>query len=375
MLSIEDFQKRVFCKLRLLQQLVEIESPSREKAAVDRMGARVMTELHQLGASITIDKQATTGDHIIGHWGNSQGIPILFLCHMDTVYPLGTIARQPWIEKEGEVWGPGVMDMKGGIALLLSVLGALRENGQWPSRPITALFTSDEEIGSDTSRSIIEHLARQAGLVLCMEPALPDGSLKTWRKGIGEYEMIARGRAAHAGADHEKGRNAIEELAYQVIAIQKMTDYVRGTTLNVGMIGGGTASNVVPAEARAVIDVRVMIPDEAERIDHALRALDPILEGTTLEIRGGLNRPPMPRDDRMILTFNKAQGIADQLGIKLRAGGTGGGSDANFVAPFGVPILDGLGVQGDGEHSEREHIYLSSLPQKMALLAALITEW
>jgi len=299
---------------------------------------------------------------------------ILLLHHMDTVYPLGTLAKMPFYEKEDRLFGPGVLDMKGGIVVSLTALAALRAAGQL-SHPVTALFTSDEEIGSETSRALIENLARQAGLVLVLESGLLDGGLKTWRKGVGDFIVRVRGRAAHAGGAHAEGRNAIAELARQVIAIQKMTDYEKGTTLNVGLIKGGTASNVVPDEAEAVVDFRVLVPEETARVDaamHALRSVDP---DTSIEISGGLNRPPFPNDERMQATFARAQQIAAAIGLQLKAGGSGGGSDGNFVAPLGIPLLDGLGTVGEGLHSEREYIFTSSLPERARLLAELITQW
>jgi glutamate carboxypeptidase len=265
--------------------------------------------------------------------------------------------------------------MKGGIVIGLTALATLAEAHQLPSRPVTALFTTDEEIGSPNSRSLIEALARQSALVLVLEPAMPDGAIKTWRKGVGDFVITVRGRAAHAGGAHQKGRNAIEELARQVLAIQKLTDYDQGTTLNVGIIRGGTATNVVPEEAVAEIDLRVMKPGEAERIIAALQALKPTLDGTTIEVSGELNRPPMPTDERMKATFEKARILAAGIGLEVRAGGTGGASDANFVAPLGIPVLDGLGAVGDGEHSEREFIFKKSLPERAKLLATLLCEW
>ncbi len=374
MLTVADFAERNGGLVALLKRLVEIESPSTDKAAVDRVGAVVAQELRQLGALVTIDEQTTAGNHVIGRWGVGQD-GLLLMCHMDTVYDLGTLARQPCREVNGKLMGPGVVDMKASIAMALTALAALKEEKQWPPRPITALFTSDEEVGSDTSRALIERLAREAALALCLEPCLPDGALKTWRKGVGNFEIVARGKAAHAGADHESGRNAIEELAHHILAMQKLTDYKKGTTLNVGVVGGGSRSNVVPDEARVHVDMRVMTPEEAERITHWMQSLKPVLQGTSLEVKGGLNRPPMPRDERMIATFKKAQAIAANLGLKIGEGGTGGGSDANFVAPLGVPVLDGLGALGNGAHSEREHVVVASLPERTALLAGIISEW
>ncbi len=373
----EMFAARQAGLVALIQRLVEIESPSTDKDAVDQVGAVVAEELRRLGARVRLEPRPYAGDIVIGEWGDRDGgAPgILTLCHLDTVYSLGTLARQPCYVTENKLMGPGTLDMKASVAMVLTALAALRAHQLWPNRPVTTLFTTDEEIGSDHSRPLIEALAQQAGLVLCLEPCLPDGSLKTWRKGVGDFDLTVRGRAAHAGADHERGRNAIEEMAHQVLAIQKLTDYEAGTTVNVGVVAGGTRSNVVPDEARAKIDMRVMTPAEGDRITQVMQALRPVLDGTSLEILGGINRPPMPRDALMVQTFARARTLAAAVGLKLTEGGTGGGSDANFVAPLGVPVLDGLGAQGNGAHSEREHIQLGSLAERTMLLAALLSGW
>ncbi len=375
-----DFDTRLPEMTALLQELVEIESPSHDKAAVDRMAERVAEECRQRGAQVELVPETAAGNQVIARWRPARrpdpqkSRPILLLGHMDTVFPLGTLAKMPFSEQDGKIYGPGVSDMKGGIVVALTALAALHASGG-PSRPVTALFTPDEESGSRVSRPLIEELARQAALVLVLEPGLPDGAVKTWRKGVGEFTVRVHGRAAHAGGDHEHGRNAIEEMAHQVLAIQRLTDYERGTTLNVGLIRGGTASNVVPDEAVAEVDLRVMQPGEAERIAAALFALRPALDGTRLEVTGELNRPPMPFDERMKTTFEKVKAIAAGAGIELKAGGTGGGSDANFVAPLGIPVLDGLGPAGEGYHSEREYIFANSLVERAKLLAAILEAW
>lgn len=376
MLTLSDFKSYQDEMTALLQELVEIESPSREIAAVNRMGAAVTNHLEALGARISVDQQTTTGNHILGRWGPNEGKNgFLLLCHMDTVHPLGSIEKNPCRVVDGRLTGPGAVDMKAGIAICLTVIRVLRDRGQFPDAPLTALFTSDEETGSRTSRPLIERLARDARLVLCLEPCLEDGGLKVWRKGVGNFRITVRGRAAHAGGAHANGVNAIIELAHQVIKIQGLTDYERGTTLNVGVIRGGTTTNVVPEEAEARVDLRVMTPEEAERISRELHSLEPVLEGTSLSVYGGLNRPPMPFDERMARTFERARTIAADLGLDLKMGGTGGGSDANFVAPLGVPVLDGLGALGGGMHSHREYVQVQSLPERAALLAALLTKW
>lgn len=356
----------------LLQLLVETESPSHDKAAVDRVGAIVAEEARKLGAQVEIILNQETGDHLLSRWGTGKG-GILLLCHMDTVFPLGTIQKTPYREEGNKIFGPGTLDMKAGMVIALAALAKAQKQGL--NRPVTFLCTSDEEIGSHTSRMLIESLAKESALVLVMEPALVDGSLKTWRKGTGGFWVKTHGRAAHAGGDHEKGRNAIEEIAHQIITIQKLTDYSKQTTLNVGVIQGGTVSNVVPEECSIQADVRVMQPGEWERVESEMKNLRPVLDGTTIEVSGGLNRPPMPFDDRMKATFEKAKSIAARMGITLTAGGTGGASDGNFVAALGIPLLDGMGAVGDGAHSEREYIFADSLEQKAKLIESLIHEW
>ena len=361
----------------LLRLLVETESPSHDKAAVDRVGALVADEGRRLGARVEILPNKETGDHVLMHFAHDGAEagqkPILLLCHMDTVFPLGTIEKFPYRELEGKIAGPGTLDMKAGIVIALAAIAQAQQAGL--DRPVTLLCTSDEEIGSHSSREHIERLARESALVLVLEGGLVDGALKTWRKGVGEFRVRIKGRAAHSGGDHEKGRNAIEEMAHQVIAIQKLTDYSRQTTLKVGVIQGGTVSNVVPEESHIEVDVRVMQPGEWERLEAEMSSLKPVLDGTSIEIAGGLNRPPMPFDDTMKATFEKARAIAAQVGMELKAGGTGGASDANFVAPLGIPLLDGLGAVGEGYHSEREYIFAESIGERTTLVAALLQNW
>jgi glutamate carboxypeptidase len=346
---------------------------------VDRVGAIVAEEARKLGAQVEIIPNKETGDHVLARFTSdiqpeiSNLKPILLLCHIDTVFPLGTFSKMPYREANGKIFGPGVLDMKAGIVISLAAIEEARSNGM--TRPVTLLCTSDEEIGSHTSREHIERLAKESELVLVLESALLDGSLKTWRKGVGEFWVKTRGRAAHAGGAHQDGRNAIEEMAHQVLAIQQLTDYEKQTTLNVGVIHGGTVSNVVPEESNIHVDVRVMQIDEWERIEAEMQMLKPVLDGTSIEITGELNRPPMPFDDTMKITFENANDISSTIGIELKAGGSGGGSDANFVAPLGIPVLDGLGAIGEGYHSEREFIFAEGLEQRVKLLSTLLQKW
>jgi glutamate carboxypeptidase len=363
----------------LLKTLVEAESPSHDKTTVDRVGAIVAEEARKLGAQIEVIPNLETGDHILARFpSNLQPAtlnlkPILLLCHMDTVFPLGTLQKIPYRDEGDKIFGPGVLDMKVGIVISLVAVESAQRSGL--NRPVTLLCTSDEEIGSHTSRAHIEALAKESALVLVLEGGLLDGSLKTWRKGVGGFRVTVKGRAAHAGGEHQMGRNAVEEMAHQVIAIQKLTDYSKQTTVNVGVIQGGTVTNVVPEECTIKVDVRIQQPGEWERLESEMKNLKPVLEGTSIEVKGRLNRPPMPFDETMKATFEKAKSIASEIGMELKAGGSGGGSDANFIAPLGIPVLDGLGAIGEGYHSEREYIFADSLEQRVELLSALLLHW
>jgi glutamate carboxypeptidase len=359
-----------------LTRLVEMESPTDNKPALDRLGEHLAARLNHLGAQVEVLPQEHAGDHLRARWGvdHEGGVGgLLLLCHMDTVWNIGTVAERPVSIRDGLLYGPGAFDMKGGIVNALWAIRVLRGLTIMPARRITLLITSDEETGSRTSRPIIEMEALQHDAVLVLEPAQPPhAALKTWRKGVGMYQVRATGVSSHAGAARDEGVNAIEELAHQVLAIQALTDYAAGTTVNVGVVGGGTRSNVVPEAAWARVDVRVMNQAEAERLDESLRSLQPHLKGARVEVTGGINRPPMARTPAGVSLFEKAAAIASNLGFSVIETGTGGGSDGNFTAALGVPTLDGLGVAGDGGHAQHEHVIISSLPERAALLAGLL---
>jgi glutamate carboxypeptidase len=359
--------------LGLLEELVSFESPSRDKVALDRLGARIAAIFGAAGGSVEVIANDRGGDHVLSRFPGPEGRrPALVLGHFDTVWPLGTLEGMPFRVEDGRAYGPGIYDMKAGLTIFLSLM-AHRRLVSAP-RPIWALFTSDEEIGSPTSRGLIEDLAGECAYVLVLEPPLADGSLKTARKGVGRFRLDVEGRAAHAGVSPRDGRNAITELAHQIVRIQGFQDVEAGTTLNVGVIRGGTTSNVVAAEASAEIDARATSLAEADRIDRALRSLEPITTGTRLSVAGGFNRPPMERSPAIAAMFEQARSIARPLGLELAEGSTGGGSDGNFTAAMGVPTLDGLGVCGGGAHADDEHILIISLPERAALLAALLLE-
>ena len=355
-----------------LVRLIEQESPTDHKPSLDRLGAYLAGQLRALGASVETLPQAEAGDHVLARWGEGQG-GALMLCHMDTVWEVGTVADRPVRIEEGKLYGPGAEDMKGGIVVTLWAVRALRELGLFPQQPVTLLLTSDEETGSRTSRPIIEAEARKHGLVFVMEPPVPPhGSLKTARKGVGDYRVSVTGRAAHAGADHVKGVNALEELAHQIHTIQRFTDYETGTTFNVGQAGGGTRRNVVPAEAWAEIDVRIVRASEAARVEAQMQSLSPHLSGAEVQVSGGFERPPMERTAEIAALFARAQELARGMGLTLSEASTGGASDGNLTAALGVPTLDGMGVVGDGGHSLDEYAVLASLPERAAVLAAML---
>ncbi len=362
--------------VRLLRRMVMAESPSFDKAAVDRLGRIVAAEWRRRGARVTFLRQAARGDHIRAELWLGRGRPagqLLVLGHLDTVYPLGTLARMPFRVSRGRAWGPGTFDMKGGLVIALFAVDALRRAGVTPRKRLVFLWTTDEEIGSATSRAAIEREAKRSDAVLVLEPGLgPDGRLKTQRKGVGEVELHVTGRAAHAGVDPRKGVNAVHELALQIARLTRMNDRRRGITVQANVIEGGTVSNVIPEHAHAKVDVRIAHASDARLLHRKLHALRPILKGAQLEVRGGINRPPLERTAAVLNLFFHAQSLAQEMGLALGEASTGGGSDGNFTAALGVPTLDGIGAVGNGAHSAREHIVIHTLPDRAALLAGLL---
>jgi glutamate carboxypeptidase len=354
-----------------LSELVRLESPSRDKPALDTLGTLLADRLRELGASVEIIPNAQGGDHVLGRFaGTIASRPALVLGHFDTVWPRGTIDRLPFrVDEDGRAFGPGVFDMKASLVVFLAVMEQLK-GAAIVRRPIWVLLTSDEEIGSPTSRDLIERLARQCAYVLVLEPALADGGLKTSRKGVGRFRIDVEGRAAHAGVAPQDGRSAILELARQVLRLQDLQDLAAGTTLNVGVIQGGTTANVVPAHASAEIDVRVASRPEQDRIESALRSLRAITADVRVTVSGSFTRPPMERTAATAGLFEQARRLA--LGFELTEGSTGGGSDGNFTAALGVPTLDGLGARGGGAHADDEHILIASLPERAMLLFSLL---
>jgi glutamate carboxypeptidase len=357
--------------LSSLETLVQAESPSNQKPLVDACG-RTLTKLFEehLGVSAEVIPENEVGHHLKFQLGEGSE-QILVVGHFDTVWDPGRVS----LRREGErLYGPGVLDMKAGLIIALWGAKALRQMGMPLRHKLVFLCNSDEEIGSLTSRPLIEAEARKSRAVLVMEPAeAHTGALKTGRKGVGIFRLRAKGVSAHAGNHHEKGVNAIWELAKQIDFLQGLTDYNVGTTVNVGVVRGGTRDNVVPESAEAEVDVRVATMAEAERICGILNGLKPQIPGAVLEVTGGLNRPPMERTAATGQLFEKAHQAAAELGFELTEASVGGGSDGNFTAALGVPTLDGLGAVGDGPHAEYEHILIPSLVQRAALFANLVS--
>ncbi|WP_280769627.1 M20 family metallopeptidase [Salipaludibacillus daqingensis] len=354
-----------------LLTLTRAESPTPDKKLVDECGQELAKLFYDyLGLKPEVFKQDVQGDHLKFTVGNG-GKRVLFLVHFDTVWDKGRI---PIVEKEGKLYGPGVFDMKSGIIQALwAVKGLIDIEGGLDNLEIVFLCTSDEEIGSISSRSLIEQEAKTADVVLVTEaPVHGSGALKTSRNGVGIYELIVKGHSSHAGSHHYDGISAIKEMAHQIIKLEGMTDYDVGTTVNIGIVEGGTRLNVVPDHARATIDFRVKTKEEGARMVKVVENLQPLTEGAKMEVRGELNRPPMERTEATAKLFSYAKDAAKEIGFELKEAHIGGGSDGNFTAGLGIPTIDGLGGYGDGAHAEHEHIDLDELPKRTALIAHLL---
>ncbi|MBI4519962.1 MAG: M20 family metallopeptidase [Gemmatimonadetes bacterium] len=362
--------------LELLRQLVERESPSRDAQRNHELAALLATELASRGAAVERHPAPGLGEHVLARVTGARAgePPLLAVGHMDTVHPVGTLARMPFAIRDGRVTGPGTFDMKGGVAAILVALEILAARRERPARDLVILITCDEEIGSETSRGLIAELARKAHAALVLEPPLSGGAAKTERKGVAGYTISVTGRSAHAGIEPERGASAIHELTHQLARVLALADVENGTTLNVGIVEGGTRVNVVADHARAAVDVRFWTRAEAERVDGALRALRPEDTRCALEVAGGVNRWPVESSPQSRELFDKARAIARAIGFELERGRTGGCSDGNLTHAAGCPTLDGLGIDGGGAHSPDEHILLADVPRRLALLSRLFAE-
>jgi glutamate carboxypeptidase len=356
-----------------VHEMVGRESPTQNKPACDALCSYLAGEFECLGGRVRIHRQRSAGDHLqVNFTGGKGREPVLLLGHFDTVYDMGTLETMPWREEKGRLYGPGVFDMKSGIAQMMFALWASREIQGGLPRPVTVLLVSDEEGGSESSRALTEKIARQCSAVLVCEPSGPGGALKTARKGVGSFLMKITGQAAHSGLDFEKGQSAILELAHQIQAISRLTDLRRGVTLNVGVVRGGTRTNVIAAEATAGVDLRIARKADGAVMERKVRGLRPVNPKCRIEIEGGINRPPMERTKQVVALYELARKIARELGFSLAEIAVGGGSDGNFTGGIGIPTLDGLGGVGEGAHATHESIVAAELPRRAALLAGLI---
>lgn len=357
--------------VNLIRRLVELESPSGDAAALARIADLIAEESSGLAST-----RRWPGGHIRCDFdlpGRRKSGRLLGLGHLDTVWPAGTLKAMPFEERDGRLWGPGVLDMKSGIAFFLTAMRVLRDLNLPVSRRVSLLLVTDEETGSQTSRAITEREAKRSDAVLVLEPGTGlEGKLKTARKGVGDYLITVHGRAAHSGIDFAAGASAVVELARQIERIAALSDPARGVTLNPGIVEGGTRVNVVAAKARVHVDLRVWRMADARRVDRALRRLKPVDPRCRIEITGGLNRPAMERTPGVVRLFRLARGLAKGLGVDLEESSTGGASDGNFTAGLGIPTLDGLGGVGEGAHAPHESILVDRITDRTALLAALV---
>lgn len=370
------FQEKQPEILAQIEALVTQETPSSDKARLDAFAEYLAGRFRGVNADVTVVPNPERGNHVVARFtapnAPADAKPGLVLCHFDTVWPVGSLATHPFrVEADGKAYGPGIFDMQSSLALSEFALRAVNDLNLSLPRPITVLMTSDEEVGSKTSWDLIEEEAKKSAYVLVMESPLPGGVIKTERKGGGGFTIEAIGRAAHAGVEPERGINAIVELAHQVIKLHAMNDFEKGTSVSCGVIEGGTVTNVVPARAQVRVDCRVWTMEEGERIEAAIKALQPVLPGAELKITGGWNRPPLERKVTGEI-FERAKVIAAKLGQELEGGATGGGSDGNITGALGIPTLDGLGVPGHGAHADHEHIETDKIASTAARLVAFL---
>ena len=352
-----------------IRAFVECESPSHDDAALRRFADLV-------ASSLAGEARVRFNGHLMAEItlpGRKKSGQVLALGHLDTVWPIGTLQKMPFRQKDGRLWGPGVLDMKSGIAFFLAATRALRELDLPVSRRVLLQLNADEEVGSLTSRVLTEKNARQSDYVLVLEPGTGlEGKLKTARKGVGDYRVVVRGKASHAGVDFAAGASAIVELARQIERIAEFSRPERGITVNPGVISGGTRSNVIAAEAMAHVDVRVPRMRDAAPLDRKFHALRPVDKRCSVEVSGGVNRPPMERTPGTVKLFKLARRLALEIGVDLEESSTGGGSDGNFTAALGVPTLDGLGGAGEGAHANHESILVDRIADRVALLAKIL---
>lgn len=361
--------------IALLRDLVECESPSDSPEAISRFADLLESRISDI-ARVKRFSGGVFGPHLQCEFhlpGRRKTGRVLILGHSDTVYSLGTLNSMPYRERRGRIYGPGVYDMKAGIAFIVTAIRILRDGNVDVPHKVLLQLNSDEEVGSNSSRSLTEREALRSKAVLVIEPGQgPEGAAKTQRKGVGDYSITVRGRSSHAGVDFASGASAIVELAKQIDRVVSFVDVKRGITVNPGIIAGGTRTNVVADFARADVDVRIARAKDAALLDRKFRSLKPVDKRCTIEVEGGVNRPPMEKTKAGQALFVKARQLARELDVTLQEASTGGGSDGNFTAALGVPTLDGIGAVGEGAHSPGECIYTARIADRVALLAKLV---
>lgn len=365
------FQLRQEAIVRSIREIVDIESPSFDEARSRAVADWIEKQVADLDVTFERVAASGVGEHVIIRAFPGDGKHTLFLGHTDTVHPVGTRERNPTRIEGDKFYGCGIFDMKSGVVLMLETLRYFASNGTRPTRPITILLSCDEEVGSKTGRPLVEREAANAEMCFVFEPSA-NGKVKTGRKGTGMYKLAAQGLPAHAGLEPEKGANAVAELARQIENIHAVARPDAGTTVNVTTFHGGTTTNVIPEHAVCDIDVRFTNADEAKRIDDELRSLNAIDDRVRLELSGGINRPPLERTDAVVSLYEKARDVASSFNYDLGETQVGGASDGNFVAALGVPVLDGLGITGDGAHTLEEHILVSDVAKRAALATLLV---
>ncbi|WP_227934868.1 M20 family metallopeptidase [Alkalihalobacillus deserti] len=360
--------------LDLLETLVNIDSGSHNKEGVDQVGQKLVPLFQELGFEIKRVKQEEVGDHLIVTHPKKKVASILIVAHMDTVFEKGTVALRPFTIAEGRAYGPGVIDMKASLVSVIYALRYLKEFGSKAYQNVQVILNSDEEIGSVTSREIIETEVKGKSFALIMEPARRDGSLVTERRGSGRFTIEVHGKAAHSGIEPEKGRSAIEELAHKIVKLHELNDHEHGISVNVGIIEGGDAVNTISAMAIGHLDVRVSTLEQAEEVEHKIEEVcaSADVNGTEIELTGDMRRPPMLKDKKIEALFNIVKNVGADLGIEIKDTKTGGGSDASFTSAMGIPTIDGLGPIGGNAHSDKEYLEISSLKERTLLLAKVI---
>lgn len=374
----EYFQNKEAAIIEKIRQIVEIESPSYDEAGSKEVVDWIENEIRQIGSISSIERiyREGFGEHLIIRAFSEIPDPksqIFLLGHTDTVHPRGSHTKNPTRTEGDKFYGCGIFDMKANVVLMLEILRAFSELNLQPARPITILLSCDEEVGSETGRELVEAEAKKSGVCLIGEPSA-NGRVKTGRKGTGWYELRTHGIPAHAGLEPEKGASAILEISRQIEKLHSLNNLEKGTTVNVCTINGGTTSNVIPENASAEIDVRFTSMEEAERIQNVIRNLKSFDERVSLELLGEINRPPMERTADVIALYKKAKAVGESFGYELGETQVGGASDGNFVGALGVPVLDGLGVTGNGAHTNNEYILVSDVTKRANLLAKLILE-